>query len=127
MQSNSARSSQRRETVTIAEDVLISPIATLIASEPSATTTHRQPRRMSNVSIILAVIGLSSASKHVTALSCGSGILFRSTDATDDGDVWISHLPVSCEVGADHASDCEPSPLVETDAVLSRLGIEFRR
>lgn len=78
--------------------------------------------------MILAVIGLSSASKHVTARSCGSGALLRSMDATDDGGVWISHLvPASCDAGADHASDCEPSPLVDTDAVRKRLGIEFRR
>ena len=75
--------------------------------------------------MIFAVIGLSSASRHVTALSWGSGARFRSMDATDDGGV---HRAGSCEAGADQLSDCEPSPLVvDTEAVRSRLGIEFRR
>ena len=81
--------------------------------------------------MILAVIGLSSASRHVTALSCGSGARLRSIEATDEGGVcdgmlWMSHRLVSCD-GADQVSDCEPSPLVDTDAVLKRLGMELRR
>ncbi len=101
----------------------MSPIATLIASDPSATTTHRQPSRLSSVSMILAVIGLSSASRHVTARSLGSGPFRRSIECTDDGGVLV----VPCPTEEFHVSDPEPSPALETDAVLRRLGIEFRR
>jgi hypothetical protein len=70
---------------------LISPIATLIASDPSVTTTHRHPSRMSKVSMILAVIGLSSANKHVTALSEGSGPFLKSMENMDDDGVsWVA-------------------------------------
>lgn len=69
---------------------LISLIATLTASAPSATTTTRQPKRIKSVSMIFAVIGLSSANRQVTARSCGSGAFFRSIDTTDDGGVCTS-------------------------------------
>src|SRR5579863_3735206 len=105
----------------------MSPIATLMASEPSATTTHRQPSRLSSVSMIFAVMGLSSASKQVTARSLGSGPLLRSMEATENGVVaskWLDAGPME----AGHASDMEPSPMLdETDAVRRRLGMVFRR
>lgn len=107
---------------------LISPMATLIASEPSATTTHRQPSRLSSVSMIFAVMGLSSASRHVTARSLGSGPLFRSIETTEDGGVVTSKWPDVWPTEGGHASDKEPSPILdETDAVRRRLGIVFRR
>src|SRR6266403_5489187 len=107
---------------------LISPIATLMASEPSATTTHRQPRRLRSVSIIFAVMGLSSASRHVTARSLGSGPLLRSMEATEDGGVVTSKWPEVGPMEAGQASDKDPSPILDdTDAVRRRLGIEFRR
>src|SRR5712672_331923 len=103
-------------------------MATLMASEPSATTTHRQPSRLSNVSIILAVMGLSSASRHVTARSLGSGPLLRSMEATEDGGVLTSIWPDTWPMEVGQASDNGPSPILdETDAVRRRLGIEFRR
>lgn len=78
--------------------------------------------------MIFAVIGLSSANKQVTALSCGSGALFKSIEATDEGGVLCaSHFPVSWDAVADQESDCEPSPLVEIEAVRNRLGMELRR
>ena len=113
----------------VAKYVLMSPMATLMASEPSATTTHRHPSRMSSVSMILAVMGLSSANKHVTARSFGSGARLRSIETTDDGGVLGSNCPDAwcCSTAPpDQESETEPS-VVETDAVRSRLGIEFRR
>ena len=58
-------------------NALISPMATLMASEPSATTTHRQPNRIKRVSMIFDVIGLSSANKQVTTRSAASRPLLR--------------------------------------------------
>ena len=96
-----------------------------MASEPSATTTTRQPNRISSVSMIFAVMGLSSASRHVNARSLGSTGRRRSSDPeVDDGGVVSSGICVN-EPG--QASESEPSSVVETDAVRSRLGIEFRR
>ena len=67
---------------------LISPWATLIASDPSDTTTTRHPKRISNVSIIFAVIGLSSAKRHVRDLSLVSMFRLKSKDPdVDDGGV----------------------------------------
>src|SRR6266850_8611715 len=80
----------RHECQVYANTQLISPIATLIASEPSATTTQRQPSRLSSVSMIFAVMGLSSASKHVTARSLRSGPLLISMEVTEDGGVLTS-------------------------------------
>jgi hypothetical protein len=94
--------------------------------------------------MIFAVMGLSSASKQVTARSCGSGFLrrstgsglreserstfsgFQSSDATDDGGVWAS--PWLC-TEPELTSEPEPSPewLVDTEAVRSRLGPEAGR
>lgn len=108
-------------------DLLISPIATLIASDPSPTTTQRQPSRINNVSIILAVIGLSSANRHVNARSAGSGPLLRSTECTDEGGVPKSNCGDACPPDDCHCSEPEPSPPldVEIDAVRSRLGMVF--
>lgn len=97
MQSNSAKQTQyvnehEASEVSLSHS-LMSPMATLIASDPSATTTQRQPRRMSRVSMIFAVMGLSSANKQVTARSCGSGARFRSIDTTEDGGVCTSDCP----------------------------------
>lgn len=77
--------------------------------------------------MIFAVIGLSSASRHVTARSFGSGALFRSIEATDDGGVFSSNWPGVCGTAPDHESDPDPSPVVDTEAVRKRLGIELRR
>ena len=71
-------------------DILISPMATPTASEPSATTKHLHPSRMSSVSMIFAVMGLSSASRQVTTLSFGSGALRKSIECTDDAGVLVS-------------------------------------
>ena len=125
--SNSGRDKSATEKGLERVDLLISPMATPTASEPSATTKHLHPSRMSSVSMIFAVIGLSSASRHVTARSFGSGARFRSIDATDDGGVCSSNGAAACAaVPPDHESDTDPS-VVDTDAVRSRLGIEFRR
>ena len=75
--------------------------------------------------MIFAVIGLSSANRHVTARSLGSGARFRSIDATEDG--GVSNCTGVTGTAFDHESDTEPSPVVDTDAVRSRLGIELRR
>ena len=78
--------------------------------------------------MIFAVMGLSSASKQVTARSLGSGPLLRSMEATEDGGVVTSKWLVAWLMEAGHASDKEPSPILdETDAVRRRLGIVLRR
>lgn len=127
-------SSRPSTTINNKKHILISPIATLIASLPSATTTHRHPNLESKVSIIFAVMGLSSANRQVTDRSFGSGHLFKSTLATDDGGVLapvspycvdVDALPIDIDDGGH--TDISDSPMLEdTDAVLSLLGIEFR-
>lgn len=77
--------------------------------------------------MIFAVMGLSSARRQVTARSLGSGALFRSIEATDDGGVLSSNWPGAWGTAAVHESDSDPSPVVETEAVRRRLGIELRR
>ena len=121
MQSNSNGTSQPVQKAN-PQDLLMSPIATLIASEPSATTTTLHPRRINKVSIILAVIGLSSASKHVTARSLGSGCLLKSTESIDEAGV-----PVSGMLPLAHVSEPEFSPVLEMEAVRNRLGMVLRR
>lgn len=75
--------------------------------------------------MIFAVIGLSSANRHVTARSLGSGARFKSIDATDDG--GVSNCTGVIGTAFDHESDTDPSPVVDTEAVRSRLGMELRR
>lgn len=61
---------------THASNSLMSPSATLIASEPSPTTTQRQPMRVNSVSSTLLEIGLSSAISTTKPRSdCGIGAI----------------------------------------------------
>ena len=68
--------------------------------------------------MIFAAIGLSSASRHVTA---------RSGEPEFDDDGAVSKWLDTCDRAVSRRSDSEPSPLMETDAVGRRLGIEYRR
>lgn len=119
---------------------LMSPSATLIASEPSPTTTHRHPIRVSSVSSTLLEIGLSSAisttSPRSDCCTAGVGALGIIGAAADAG----RDCTGDCARGsAVHCSPCAPctpcTPCtpgafiswLDIDDVRSRLGIEFRR
>jgi len=107
----------------------ISPLATLAASEPSATTMHRHPIRVKRVSKILAEIGLSSAINTFKARSdeCAE-LRLRAVDPASAED---SDDPVACAggvLGEGHRSEMgPPGSTLDTEAVLSRLGTGPRR
>jgi len=106
----------------------ISPLATLAASEPSATTIHRHPIRVNRVSKIFADIGLSSAINTFRARSDEwAELRLRAVDPASADD---SDEPVACVggvFGEGHRSERAPGSMLDTDAVLNRLGTGGRR
>jgi hypothetical protein len=104
----------------------MSPKAMLIASAPSAASTHRHPIRVKSVSNIFWLIGLSSATRHVTARSLAESMGFLSPEPSDDRGIPSSKWLVR---GRDHTSDESEDAwsTLDIDAVRNRLGIEFLR